>query len=364
MTVNVPKLISDLELLNTGLGTSDGFVPEGDCFVFWNGEAVTFNGDIFCRIKTDLRVAGAFWARDFLHRLREIKRRGRQKVIVAETAWAIALDNRPKRVIRKARVHQILTRADSLPRPTEWKKFPTDVFFALETCRKWVDRSLSEFSDVLRFHVMPKAIFATFPGQKMRFEVNTGFEHPWSVCASKWAKMARTPPDEYDVGEDYIVFRTPEGLVTGTTFDEDLIYDVMLESCSRPAPKIQGHLVKFPNEAREVCEMGEVFVSCNGKVNLWSMKLKRYNPRATVHISGDALTIRITAPSIGCWYEQPMKVSYDGPPARFVMDFDLFRWIVLEHGRAILSPRERILKVVNDGWEFATKLPVVNVYEE
>lgn len=339
MRIWADELLSDLEMLSPGLGEGEAIITLVDqctCFVFRKGEAVTFNGSILCRKKTELNVTGAVDAKSTLKLFRML---GRKEFEVEET------DGPPPQVafkspkirfsLFKQENGEINQPVDHVDDPAEWMPFPMEIWQAVEV-------GLSSFGENAvpdGFHFTEESIVASEPRenpQAIRFRMETGFDRPLSISGDVLRKIAHLNLRKHSVTANWIHFRNEAGLtVSCRHYDYD-----------GPPPSafgFKGYLLKLPEDAGKDAVLAGLVAKEN-----------KLSPNLRATLSKDKLEIE--SESVRTNYSGTVAVKYSGPRMKFSLPADTLARIISNNTHVLISQVPFALKLVGADWEHVMAL--------
>lgn len=330
MRIEKDTLINELEMVKAGLSPRE-FIEQSSCFVFQDGEVMTFNDEVACRLATCLNVNGAVQANQLLDILGKI----------SDTALMVRENDKGELEFKGKRKGfgitkdaEIFLPIDRVERPKKWIPVPKDFADAVKRVQHCVSTDESKFL-LTCVHIAPEHIEACDNLQIMRFKLKTGLSESVLVRGSSLAHITTLGMDEMAVTKSWIHFKNQAGLVLSCRCYSESYPDL------DTLMKIKGHDIVLPVALKEASDCAAVFANDKSGDPLVSIKLSDGKCR----IVGEGLT---------GWYRETKKVAYEGPALEFVIAPDLLNYIVEEYRNAKLSDCK--LKASGGHWEYVTVL--------
>jgi DNA polymerase III sliding clamp (beta) subunit (PCNA family) len=329
----VPKVkredfLHKLEEVQPGL-SARAIVQQSNCFGFLNGEVITFNEDVACRVKSGVgkELKGAVQAGPLVEMLKAYPDE-EIEVLVKKGVFLI----KGKGKVTKFRMEaEVLMPMEAVEKPGSWNpihKDFTDAIGIVESCAS-SDRTRFDWTCI---HITPKFMEACDDHQLARYNLKTGVEKPTLVKRDSLRHIPGLGMTEISETAGWLHFRNAEGLVMSCQKEEGQ-YDDLSEHF-----KIDGQKVVLPKALGETVARAEVMSKENANKNL-----------ILVETHGGQMRVRGEG-SIGEHIEM-RKIKYDGPDMAFAVSPKLLIELVDKYTDARLSP-SRKLKVDGGKWTY------------
>lgn len=334
MRVTRSEFLQKLEAVQSGLSPR-GIIEQSNCFVFKNGQVITYNDEIACRatsgLPADLTVA--VQAQSLIKILSKLP----------EDELELEMDSGELFVKGKGKWVGIVSQAeitlpvDKIAEPTEWLKLPDDFGDAVSIVKDCAGKDASRFVSTC-INVYPGGLEATDGYKIARYRTKL------PVTRSTLVKMDALkhviPLDMTEVGEtnDWLHFRNPAGL---------------LFSCRRyldPFPNIaewlsvDGKEIALPKGLIEACDRAGVFSEENAD-----------NDEITVIIQRGK--IKVKSQGVTGRYYESKEISYDGDAMDFTISPQLLSELTKKYNSCIVG-KDRI-KVEGDRFVYVTAIGAI-----
>lgn len=310
MTVNRETLLTQLECLQAGLSNKE-IIEQSNCFVFKDGNAYTYNEEVFCSAPSQLDkdFAGAVRAEPLLavlHRLPE------EEIQIEAGENEIRLFGKRRRAGVRMEA-EILLPVDSVKRPKEWKKLPDGFGEAVGVVYKCASTDQTDSKQNLVYvHVHPKWMEACDRFQFCRWRIKTPLDRPILVRRSSIKHIAPLGMTEFSVDDTWIHFRNKTGL---------------LVSC-------HCYLDDYPDLSSILGEEGTPIVLHKGLVQaIEKAQIFSSEDAENNHVFVDVKPgkVRVKGQGTNGWYSESKKVKYSGQPISFFVSPSLLMELVDRH---------------------------------
>lgn len=337
MNIDKEEFLEQLSSVKPGLSSRES-LEQSSCFVFYDGEVITFNDEIACRMKTKLKITGAVTASALLSILDKIRD---PKLEIAENAkgelefagqrksWGLNRDAEVLLPVEKIREED--------PKEEDWRPLPKsfqDIVDKVKTC---VCQN-EEFFALTCVHFHPKWIEACDSRQMLRWRVKFGIETPFLVRGTALAQVTGLAMRQMAVTESWVHFRNEKGLIFSCRkFVED--YPNLTEVMA-----VDGSPVTFPLGLGEAAERAAVFAA---------EQVSGINPMLSVYLRPGWMTIE--GDGLVGWYKEHEKLSkYTGKKIRFIISPVLLRHIADNYNEAQITNVK--LRASGDRWDYVSVL--------
>lgn len=329
------EFVNLLETVQPGLSTKDIF-EQSSTFVFSNGWLITFNGEIHCRIRTQLPpdFTGAVDAAPLLAALYKF---GEDNVDL-ETDGAELRINGVRKAVGVRMQAEIVLPIDQVERPGKWAELPEDFSAAVEIVQETAGTNKDEFITTT-VHISPKWIESCDRWQATRYLIRCGNERSFVVRQTALKHVVRFGMHLMSETENWVHFKNKMGLVFSCRRFVDPFPDL------GESFKVPGEVVVLPKGAESAAELAGIF---SGE--------DKDNDKVTVEISGTRM--RVIGQGAAGWAREDLEVSgYRGAPVAFRISPALLALVVKKHSQCEIS--ETKLRVNGECWRYISALSAV-----
>jgi DNA polymerase III sliding clamp (beta) subunit (PCNA family) len=330
MEINRKKLIETLQVADIGLAGKPT-IQQSDCYVFQNGEVITYNDEVACRTKCMLKITGAVNAK----KLKEmLERSNDEKITFGVKNGRLNYKGKAKRgyIIMEKKISLPTSEID---KPTKWVKLPSDFGDAVSMISECAARSknIPHFTCV---HITSKWLEACDGYQAGRTKLDTPFKKAVLIGAIPLKKITELKVDSVSISPSWIHFRLGKDLVFSTLaqkghYPTDNITSMM---------KTKGNPLKLPKGLKELVDRVSVFVE---EDNIDWLDVKIQNNTAL--ITGKCKLGQQT---------EKKKVVYKGKPLSFLIRPKLLRDLSSKNN--VCQVTERFIKIQRDNFVYITSL--------
>lgn len=333
MNVKRTELLGALSLVAPGLAGKDT-IEQGDCFVFRDGEVITYNDEVALRAKSPLDITGAVIAAPLLQLLNKMED---DELEVTMEEGELRLKGKRKRGGVKMEA-AITLPLEGLEAPKKFFALHKDFLEGLRIVGGSCSSDESNFV-ITCVHIAPSFVEATDNFQATRFPMETGFTKDLTLPSASVRKLITYFVAKCCVGEEWIHFRNDQGLL----FSCRIYFDTYPDLTS--SFKFKGSSVKLPDGLREVVSRAEVFVQ------------EQDQHMVNVMLKGPRLSLRGEG-SQG-WYEETRKVVYEGEDLNFRMSSELLKDMAGREAECLVGQNKMMVKT-----EKYTHLACLSMAEE
>lgn len=318
------ELLRRLEAVAPGLAVREA-VEQSSCFVFCNGQVVTFNDEVACRIDCDIGIEGAVAAKpllDLLGRLTE------QQVDIATRGDAEILIKGKRRRAGIILEAEITLPVGAVEQPDEWAELDPEFADAVGVVQQCASKDQNTFN-LTCIHIAPEFVEACDNFQMARFPVHTGVTKSCLVKCNSLKHVTGLGMTEVCETKTWLHFRNPTGLVFSVRREE---YDYQdLASILG----MDGTATTLPGGLDEAVAKAEIFSAENAEHNEVTVALRRDE-------------LRLKGLGASGWYEERKKVKWSGEPLAFRIAPKLLLEITARTNDCLIAPGR--LKI--DGGKF------------
>jgi len=331
--VSRAELLEQLTAVAPGLSPRD-IIEQSSCFVFQDGEVITFNGEIACRAKTDLKLIGAVQAKPLLSMLEKLPED--ELELRTQEGELIVIGKRRSTGIRME--NEVLIPVENVERAKKFKPLNDDFLDAISMAQACTGKDQNKFWTTC-VHIHPKWIEACDNYQILRYKLNTGIDNKQGVLVRGTSikhivNLEMTAMAETDT---WIHFKNKTGLVFSCC---KWIEEYKTQELTSYI-KFDGTRTVFPKGIAEASERANIFSEENMDSNYIKVQLRPGK-------------LKIRGEGISGWYSETKKIAYKGKPLEFLIPPSLLVELTKRHNECEVS-NER-LKVNGGQWVYVTIL--------
>lgn len=338
-TVSRAELLSLLETVSHGLSPRE-VIEQSSCFVFEKGEVFTYNDEVSCRAKTDLKITGAVQAKPLMSLLEKMPEENVD--IMVQESELIIVGKKRRGGIRME--NEVLLPVKNVERPGKFIPLHEDFLEAINLAQESAGKDESKFWTTC-VHLHPKWVEACDNSQVTRFRLKTGVQASTLVRQSAIKCITNLEVTEFSETASWIHFRNKLGLVVSC---RRYIEDYPTEGVNRLL-KVEGTSAILPKGLAEATERADVFSSENADDN-----------QVRVILSNGKIKVR--GEGVSGWYSETKKLKYKGPSLDFTITPKLLIELTRRHNECFVS-REH-LRVDGGRFVFVACLNIVGEKNE
>ncbi len=316
MQVNREIFLHSLESVQPGLSPRE-IVEQSSCFIFQNGEVLSFNDEMACRSPSGLDESfeGAVQADPLLNILRKLPEE--EIELEMKEAELIISGKRRKAGIRMEK--EISLPINQVEKPGEWTKLHEEFADAINVVKQCAGHDESKFLATC-VHLHPKWIEATDDIQICRWRLKTGIKQSTLVRQSSVKHVTALGMVEFSETDAWLHFRNKDGLVLSCRRYVEDFPDLgqFLD--------VEGTPTLLPKGIIEEAARAEIFSSENTE-----------NNQVTVQLKPGLISLK--GLGINGWYRWgPRKIKYDGKAFSFFIAPQLLSDLIKRHNEMIIAP--------------------------
>lgn len=324
MRVKREALLQELESVQPGLSQRD-IVEQSSCFVFQNGQVLTFNDEIACAHKTCLtKLTGAVRAGPLMSMLRKL---GEDELDVDPYEGELILRGKGRK-FGVTMENEILLKIHAVEPPGEFKKLPEDFSEAITLVHQCAHNDQTK-GKITCVHIHPKWMEALDNDQLIRYKLKTGVPFPLLIRKDSVKHVPALGMTEMAVGETWCHFRNSSGLVLSCRRYLDDFPDI------NTYLDVAGVATTLPKGLGEATDKAEVFSAENQDNNQVLVELRPGK-------------LRVMGQGVSGWYSEVKQLKYTGEALSFLIAPKLLMEIIKRHNDVEIAPER--LKV--DGGKF------------
>jgi DNA polymerase III sliding clamp (beta) subunit (PCNA family) len=332
--VNRAELLEQLQTVAHGLASRD-IIEQSSCFVFNDGEIMTYNDEVSCRLKTNLKLVGAVQSKSFMAILDKLEEE--EIELVSNEGELMIIGARRQSGIRME--HEILLPVGNVDKPKAFKPLPEEFVDAVKLAQPIIAKSQTASNKFWStcVHLHPKWIEACDNFRVLRYKLKTGVEGSTLVRGKAIDCITKLDVTEFCETENWIHFRNKRGLIVSCRryidkYPVDGINNLL---------KTKGSKLVLPKGLIEAAERADVFSSENADNNQVQIILKPSK-------------LKIRGEGVSGWYEERKKLRYQGPALDFRISPSLLIELTRRHNECEIA--EDRLKVDGGNWVYVTVL--------
>jgi len=335
--INRELFLSQLESTGPALSVKE-VVEQSSCFVFRKGRVFTFNDEMACSCRCELKgVEVAVQGRPLIDILRKLPEE-RIGIEIGDGKF-IVKGKRRKASIRMEEEILMGIEAVNIPKAksSSWKELPVEFCDAVESVCPCASKNESTFS-LTCVHVSPKWIEACDNFQISRYPLKTGLKGSLLVRHEAIRHVGESVMNKWAVDNGWIHFRNDEKLTISCRqyLEEfpDLTHLI----------KTSGDSITLPKSLTEASSRAEIFTVGNEtddiQISLMSGKIK---------VSGEGS---------GGTFTEILKTDYSGESFKFTISPKILSKIVTQHHDCEIN--ETALKASGGKFTYVTSLGEVD----
>lgn len=325
--INREEFLRTLQSVQPGLSPRE-IIEQSSCFVFQNGQVMTYNDEVACRSSTPIspKIQGAVQAKPLLAILEKLEEDSLE-IEIGESEFII-VGKRRRCGIRMEK--EVMLSIGTVETPEEWKDIPEEFNDAVSAVAECAGKDESQFC-LTCVHLHPKFVEASDNWQIARFRLKTRIKEEILVRHDSIKHITALGMTEFCETEAWIHFRNPSGLLLSARRYLEEFPDLTEILAVKGTPTV------LPKGLGSAIGRAEIFSSENNDDDHIKIKMRA----GKIRIKGTG----------GCgWYEEVRKMpGYKGDPIEFMIGPKLFAEIVKKHTDCEISKDK--LKVV-DGERF------------
>jgi len=340
MEINRKQLLSELKTVEGGVASKET-VAQSKCFVFQNGEVMTYNNEIACRTKSSLDITAAIDADKMLNM---VSKWPEDVIEFKKIKGRLQFKGKAKRGYFKTEDKIALPIAD-VDTPKKWKALSQEIIDALKLVSGCASTK-SEAPHLACIHFTNKWVEATDGIQAGRCLVKTPFKSSTLLNHRSIAQVISLEMNEISASKNWVHFKNADGLVISChkyPNPEDFISDKLTGIF-----KAKGSPGVLPKGIKELVDRLKIFI--DDDVTPW-LKVK-VTPEY-IEVKGEG--------KYGSQTERK-KVKYSGKPIGFSINPQLFSDLADKYNKCEIS--DKVIKVEKDNFQYVTSLWIPNEKED
>lgn len=332
MKIEREEFLNKLETVKAGLSPRE-FVEQSSCFVFSEGMVMTFNDEVACRMKLNLKLTGAIQAATLLEILGKLT--DPELDVQENDKGEVEFRGKRKRfgVTKDA---EIFLPIDKVETPEKWKELPKEFTEAIGLVHHCVSTDESKFL-LTCVHLHPDYVEACDNLQFMRVKVPTGLKNSVLVRGTSVIHIVSLGMTHIALTKSWVHFKNQDGLIYSCRRYSEDYPDLTKEII------VKGDDVTLPKGLVEAADRAAVFA-----------ENKAGDPLVDVNLTSGR--IEILGEGVSGWYRERKKIAYEGMSIRFLIAPELLKHISERYNEAVIDGTKLRLRVEGGQWEYVTAL--------
>lgn len=339
VSINRVNFLEKLQAISPGLAKRE-VVEQSNCYVFTDGNIITYNDLICCRIQSDLPTAfkGAVAASPLVTLLEKMS----EDDLTVEIGDGELIVSGKRRTAGIRMEHQITLPINLLEEPDKWKKVPLgfdDAINIVASCA-----SSSGDKHVLScIHVTPDYLEALDNTQLCRLNIQIPVKQRLLIKGTSLVPAASLGMTRISESPSWMHLKNKQGLIYSCRLFMDEFPDLS------PYLTVKGDKITLPGSLRDAVMKAEIF----SKENTGTDKVQITIKTGKIIIKGEG--------SLG-WFRETIKLPYKGEDLTFMVRPAMLREIVKRNNECTINPTR--LKIDGDNYRYVSCLSKVKQNDE
>lgn len=331
-TIQRETFLGQLEAVQPGLSSRD-IIEQSSCYIFRDGQVITYNDEIACSHVCKIGVEGAVRSGVLLEILRKLPE---DELMVEQSEKGITLRGKGRECFI-AREVDIRLPINNVEKPTKWKPLSKDVIDAIELAHHCASDDETEFR-VTCVHITPHHIEACDNTQMTRVKVETGVTGKILVRKNSIRHITTLAMEQFCETETWVHFRNSSGLVLSCRrfIEEYPTLDKLLD--------FKGDKIVLPKGLADAADRAAIFA-----------RETPDDPKVMVELRTDKL--RVCGTGASGEYKEIKKLNYKGPEFSFRIAPQLLMDITKRYNEAEINQGR--LRVNGGKWTYISCLSPV-----
>jgi hypothetical protein len=331
MKVERTQLLEELRTVAVGLAEKKT-VEQSDCFVFQKGEAMTYNDEVACRIKSSLAVTGAVNARKMLDML---DRSNDETIEFKQEKGRLSFRGKKKRGFFKIE-KKILLPITDVKSPKKWTKLPPKLAYAVGLVQGCAAHKTPALH-LCCVNITSKWVEACDGTQAGRCTMPTPFENPTLIKQDVAKQILSQDVNRVGFTRNWVHFRNKTGLIISCHVYKENYPSERLTKIF----KTKGKAATLPKQLKSLTERVRVFLDDKAETQWLQVQV---TPKY----------IQVTGEGTHGQQTERAKIKYKGKPIGFSIHPDLLKVLTSKHDKCEIS--DSVIKIQRDNFEYVTSL--------
>ena len=317
MKINREKLLDQLISVRPGLSQRE-VIEQSSCVVFQDGRIITFNDEVACSRKSCLPIEGAVIAQPFIDVLSKLKE---DTIEIEVQGEELLLKSGKKRAGIRMET-EVLLPIESLEKPNKWQKLPDDFGDAVHLVSRCAGKDASEFV-MTCVHLHPEWIEACDNYQAGRYKIAIGIKKSFLIRSESLSMVESLNVTKFSQTKNWVHFKNPDGLI--------LSFRKYLDEYPKISKivKIKGDPLTLPKGIKDSVERAQIFSAENAE-------------EKKIHLQLKGKVLRLKAEGATGWYEEPLKIKYQGNKMSCLIDPNLLVSLAERNSKCTVDTRRMI----------------------
>lgn len=330
--INRENFIKQIEAVLPGLSPRE-IIEQSSCFIFQEGNVMTYNDEIACTQACDLKVKGAVQAIPLINILRKF---AEEEITISTKKKKFIIKGKRKTatILMEKKIKLPIKLVES---PKKWKNLPTDFADAIHVVQQCAGKDDGRF-DFTCVHLHPDRIEACDGSQAALYKIDLPILKPTLVRKESLKYIISLDMIRFSRSKNWIHFENSNGLIMSCrrwVYSESNFPNLI------ELMKVKGTKTVLPKGMIGALEKAKVFTVDNVVADQVDIELKRNS-------------IRVTGRGINGKFEEFKKIKYTGKKREFAIAPDLFIDLINRHNECRISKDK--LKIVTGKYSYITAL--------
>lgn len=350
MDVDREVFLRNLETVTPGLSPRE-IVEQSSCFVFKDGEVITYNDEVSCRGPSglDASIEGAVPAAKFLELLHKLREEtigidnGKTGEGGTPELRVRGFSSRGVASGRRAGVrleHSIALPYDAVEEPRKWSPLPGKFLDAIKIVQECAGQDESLFA-LTCIHLHPNHLESCDNCQLVRYSISVPISKSTLVRKEALKHIVPLGVTEMAETKSWLHFRVPDANAKTEVRIACRRYVEEYPDLTKLLSITAGSETKLPKGIAEAAEVAEIFSSDSPDDNQIEVTL----------LSGK---VRVHGRGVSGWYKETRDVDYLGPDLRFFISPKLLIEVVSKATKCQITADR--LVVEKSKWVYVTAL--------
>ncbi len=332
MIINREDLLRNVIWIQPGIATRE-FLEQSSCVVLKNGEMISFNDEISCRIKSGIsnKITGVIPHKPLLTILQKLTE---EKVEIIQEDGELLIKGANKFTGLRLEKDIFLPFDEIVDKPVKWKKLPSNFCDAVSLVSKCstTDESKGELTCV---HVHPQRLEATDYQKACRYHIVLPLSQPVLVRGESLKHVSSFGATEICETEHWLHFRGSEVVHSYRKYAQQF------KDIDKYFTLEKGQKFVFPKGLKSSVVNAEVFSSESADENMVEVTLRSNK-------------VVIKGTGVQGWHREVKKSSYNGPTVSFKIPPELLKTILTEYNECLVGEVKLLAK--GENWTYVAGL--------
>lgn len=334
MRFNREELLHKMEAVSAGLATQEA-VEQSSCFVFLDGNVITFNDEVACTMACPMCFEGAVSAKPFMELLGKLVEED-VDVSVSESGSEVIVKGKRRRAGITLEA-EITLPVGSIEKPVKWNPMDPEFSDAVSVVQHCAGKDPNYFH-LMCIHITPDHVEACDNYQMARYPIDTGLTEDCMVKRNSLKHIVGLGMTEVSETSTWIHYRNPVGLTLSVRRETGIFRDITSILNTKGTP------TTLPGGLAEAVSKAEIFTGETAD-NVVIVEFKKNK-------------MRLKGIGSSGWYEEVKAVKWEDEPLSFSLSPKLLADITTRTNDCELAPG--ILKINGGRFVYVTSLGKVD----